>query len=150
MEDIKGSFQMMCRAMNGGWSGMAAALNTSVPSLQNSVYCRKGQQMSVVRALAMQKASGTTYFAEAIAHESGGLFIKLPSVDSAADRDIQEQFVELLEKAGVFAAEWRKATEDNEVCQQEKRQLERFARSLCRHIHEILHTTFKIFCQQEK
>lgn len=149
MESIKGSYQMMCCATNGGWSAMAESQGMSLTALQNRVYARKGQEITVSRAMAMQAVSGTTYFAEAVAHESGGLFIKLPTVDAMSAEDIQEQFIEMLEKAGEFAAEWRRATADNEVCKREKRQLGSLATDLCQHVQEILHTTFNIFCKQD-
>lgn len=149
VESIKGSYQMMCRAINGGWEAMAALQGMSKTALANRVYARKGQEITVSRAMAMQAASGTTYFAEAVAHESGGLFIKLPTVDAVAAEDIQEQFIEMLEKAGEFAAEWRRATADDEVCKHEKRQLGHLATDLCQHVQEILHTTFNIFCKQD-
>ena len=149
MDRIRGSLQMMCRAMNGGWSAMAESQGMSLTALENRVYARKGQEVTVARAMAMQEASGTTYFAEAVAQESGGLFIKLPTLESVSAEDIQEQFIQMLEKAGEFAAEWRRATEDNEVCKREKRQLGSLAADLCRHVHEILHTTFKLFCKQD-
>lgn len=149
MDSIKGSYQMMCRATNGGWAAMAASLGMSLTALQNRVYARKGQEVTVARAMDMQQASGTTYFAEAVASESGGLFIKLPTADCLSTEDIQEQFIQMLEKAGEFAAEWRRATDDNEVCKREKRQLGGLANDLCRHVHEILHTTFNIFCKQD-
>lgn len=149
MERIRGSYQMMCRATNGGWAAMAASQGMSKTALQNRVYARKGQEITVSRALSMQTASGTTYFAEAVAHESGGLFIKLPTVDAMSAEDIQEQFIEMLEKCGEFAAEWRRATADDEVCKHEKKRLGSLATGLCQHVQEILHTTFNIFCKQD-
>ncbi|WP_152966538.1 YmfL family putative regulatory protein [Gulbenkiania mobilis] len=149
MDSIRGSYQMMCCATNGGWSAMAASQGISLTALQNRVYGRKGQEITVSRAMAMQAISGTTYFAEAVAHESGGLFIKLPTVGDLSAEDIQEQFIEMLEKAGEFAAEWRRATADDEVCKREKRQLGHLATDLCQQVQEILHTTFTIFCKQD-
>ncbi|MXR37998.1 YmfL family putative regulatory protein [Craterilacuibacter sinensis] len=149
MDKIRGSLQMMCRATNGGWAGMAATQGMSLTALENRVYARKGQEITVSCAMAMQSASGTTYFAEAVAQESGGLFIRLPTAEAVGAEDIQEQFIQMLEKAGEFAAEWRRATADDEVSKREKRQLGSLATDLCRHVHEILHTTFKIFCKQD-
>ncbi|MDC7707722.1 hypothetical protein [Vogesella indigofera] len=42
MESIRGSYQMMCRATNGGWEAMAALQGMSKTALQNRVYptCR--------------------------------------------------------------------------------------------------------------
>ncbi|MBN3005602.1 hypothetical protein JW897_17860 [Chromobacterium alkanivorans] len=149
MDNIKGSYQMMCRAINGGWAAMAQALSTSVTSLQNSVYCRKGQQMSVARAMAMQTASGTTYFAEALARDSGGVFIALPPANEFGNVDIQEKYVELLDRVGALAREYREATADHKVDRTERRTLEKLGNNICQLVTQINQMTFRIYCKQE-
>lgn len=149
MDTIKGSYQMMCRAINGGWAAMAQTLSTSVTSLQNSVYCRKGQQMSVARALAMQAASGTTYFAEAVARHSGGVFVEQPPSHPFGNEDIQEKYVELLEKVGSLARRYREATADNQVNRYERRDLETLGHQICQLVTQINQLTFRIYCTQE-
>lgn len=149
VENLKGSYQMMCRAINGGWEGMAKAMQTTVTSLQNSVYCRKGQQMTVSRAMAMQAASDTDYFAEAVARASGGVFIALPPADALRNIDIQEKYVELLDQVGALAREYREATADNDVNHAERRALERLGNRICQLVTQINQMTFRIYCKQE-
>ncbi|WP_052262865.1 YmfL family putative regulatory protein [Chromobacterium violaceum] len=149
MESLKGSYQMMCRAMNGGWAAMAQALGASVTSLQNSAYCRKGQQMTVKRAMAMQAASRTTYFVEAVARECGGVFIALPPATEFDNADIQEKYVELLELVGSLARTYREATKDNEVDRYERRDLKALEYQICQLVTQINQMTFLIYCKQE-
>lgn len=149
MDRIKGSWQMMCRAMNGGYEGMAKALDTSVCSLRNRIFSRKGQQMSVRMAMDMQAASGTTYFAEAVAIASGGVYISLPPITQLHGVDIQEKYVELLDKVGALAREYRHATADNEICKGERRTLTAIGNDICQLVTQINEITFRLYCKQD-
>lgn len=140
---------MMCRATNGGYDGMARALGTSVCSLRNRIFGRKGQQMPVRLAMAMQGASGTTYFAEAVAMASGGVFVALPPLSHLHGVDIQEKYVELLDKVGALAREYRHATADNEVCPGERRALTAIGNDICQLVTQINEITFRLYCKQE-
>lgn len=149
MDRIKGSWQMMCRAMNGGYATMATVLGTTVRSLENRIYGRKGQDMPVRLAMRMQEASGTTYFAEAVAISSGGVFIALPPADQLHGVDIQEKYVELLDKVGSLAREYRKSTADNQICRSERRTLTDIGNEICQLIMQINEITFRIYCKQD-
>lgn len=149
MERIKGSWQMMCRAMNGGYAAMATALDTTVRSLENRIYGRKGQDMPVRLAMRMQDVSGTTYFAEAVARDSGGVFIALPPAGEFGNVDIQEKYVELLDRVGALAREYREATADNEVDRSERRALEKLGNQICQLVTQINQMTFRIYCKQD-
>ncbi|TCP13791.1 hypothetical protein EV683_10536 [Crenobacter luteus] len=149
METIRGSLQMMCRAMNGGWTGMAEALGTSVQRLQNRIYARKGQAVSVKTALQMQDASQTTYFAEAVARHSGGVFIPVPPIGDIGEEDIQKKYLQLLERFGEHAREYREAIADRQVCKRERRKLETIGGEICTLTAEINQYTFHLFCKQD-
>ncbi|GGY03666.1 YmfL family putative regulatory protein [Paludibacterium paludis] len=145
---IIGSLRMMARAMNGGWKGMAEALDTTVLKLQNRVYCRKGQEPTVSLALRMQQASETTYFAEAVAVASGGIFVRMPAVEDLGNEEIQEKFLELLETVGEHVRAYREVTADDEINDQERRRLEGIAHSICQLVTNINWLTFRIYCKQ--
>lgn len=149
MDNIKGSFQMMCRAINGGWEAMSAKLSMSRTSLENRVYARKGQQMTVALAMAMQAHSQTAYFAEAVARDSGGVFIQIPPANEIGNVDIQAKYIELLERVGDLAREYREATEDNEVDGRERKTLERLGNQICQLVTQINQLTFRIFSKQD-
>lgn len=149
VDRIRGSLQMMCRAMNGGWSAMGAALGMTVSSLENRVYGRKGQDITVATAMRMQQASDTCYFAEAVAAASGGVFVALPPFGEAGNIDIQQKYVELIEQVGALAREYREATADDEVCTAERRRLERLGHRICQLVTQINQMTFRIYCKQD-
>lgn len=146
---IRGSFQMMCRAVSGGWEGMATALEMSVPALKNRVYELKGQQPTVGLAMQMQDLSQTTYFAEAVARASGGVFILLPQVDDLGNADIQEKYVELMDRVGALAREYRDATADNHVDRHERRVLNLLGNEICQLVTQINQLTFRIFSSED-
>ncbi|OHX20417.1 hypothetical protein BI344_22430 [Chromobacterium sphagni] len=137
----------MCKAMPGGWPAMAAALGFSKDGLENRVYERKGQSVSVHEALQMQAFSGTTLFAEAVAAEAGGVFIPLPDVATVDDEEIQRVYMELVDEVGRLAREWREATRDGEVDKRERQRLEGIRDAICTKVTQMNHLTFQVFCR---
>lgn len=148
MDKIRASYQDMCRKVNGGWAAMAAMLGMTKSSLENRVYERKGQEVTVHLALQMQANSNTTYFAEAVAAESGGIFISLPEVDTIDDEEIQAVYMGLVDEVGRFAREWRDATRDGEVDAKERARLEAIRIAICQKVTQMNEMTFAVFCRQ--
>lgn len=92
----------MIRAFPGGWDAMCAALGMSRDALENRIYERKGQGLRVETALQIQEFSGTVHFAEAMASEAGGVFLKLPPA-LAGDDEVLDEFLALVAEEGRFA-----------------------------------------------
>ncbi|OQS30414.1 MULTISPECIES: YmfL family putative regulatory protein [Chromobacterium] len=147
MDRLRIAYQDMCKAMAGGWSAMAAALGFSKDGLENRVYERKGQAVSVHEAMQMQAFSGTTLFAEAVAAEAGGVFIPLPDVEAVDDEEIQRVYMELVDEVGRLAREWREATRDGEVDKRERQRLEAIRDAICTKVTQMNHLTFQVFCR---
>ncbi|MDN0075617.1 YmfL family putative regulatory protein [Crenobacter sp. SG2303] len=147
---VRSAYQAMCRAMRGGWAAMAAAMNTSKKSLENRVYENGGQSMYVQDAMLMQSLSGTTYFAEAVAAESGGVFIELPDIELIDRGEIQTIYMELVDEVGKLAHEWREATRDGKIDKKERARLEAIRQAICTKVTQMNHMTFKVFieCQE--
>ena len=148
--DIRNSYQQMCKAMSGGWAAMAAAMGLSKDGLENRVYERKGQSVDVHEALQMQAFSRTTLFAEAVAAESGGVFIPLPAVDGVDVEEIHTVYMELVDEVGKLAREWREATRDGEVDPKERQRLEKVRHAICTKVTQMNHMTFEVFCKDAK
>ncbi|UTH73322.1 YmfL family putative regulatory protein [Chromobacterium sp. IIBBL 290-4] len=148
MDRLRTAYQTMCKAMPGGWPAMAAALGFSKDGLENRVYERKGQSVSVHEALQMQAFSGTTLFAEAVAAEAGGVFIPLPDVEAVDDEEIQRVYMELVDEVGRLAREWREATRDGEVDKRERQRLEAIRDAICTKVTQMNHLTFQVFCKK--
>jgi len=129
---------------------MAAAMGLSKDGLENRVYERKGQSVDVHEALQMQDFSRTTLFAEAVAAESGGVFIPLPAVDGVDVEEIHTVYMELVDEVGKLAREWREATRDGEVDQKERQRLEEVRAAICTKVTQMNHLTFQVFCKDAK
>ena len=149
MDRLRNSYQTMCKAMPGGWAAMAAALGISKDGLENRVYERKGQSVAVHEAMQMQAMSATTHFAEAVAADSGGVFIQLPDVERVDHEEIQTLYMALVEEVGKLAREWREATRDGEVDSKERARLDSIGMAICQKVTQMNALTFQVFCRQE-
>jgi len=112
----------MIKAFPGGWDAMAGALGMSRDALENRIYERKGQGLLVETARQMQKFSNTTHFAEAIATDSGGVFLRLPE----ADDDNEEMWVKaqnLQIELGRFFGDVQAAVADGVIDARERKLL---------------------------
>lgn len=129
MARINQSLRAMAKSPNGGHATTAAMLGMTQSALENRLYEIKGQQISIEQAMLMQRMMERTDFAEAVAHESGGVFVALPEIDAAAmqGEDIMACFIGAVEKLGVLSAQWRVATDDGKVTCDESENLRRLA-----------------------
>lgn len=140
----------MIAAMQGGWGAMAGALGTTVAALENHVYEKKGQSMSVHLAEQMQDISQTTYFAEATAKNAGGTFVKLPDVDYVDNEALLAKFNELHAEIGRLSAEFAEDTKDGEIDDRERARLEAIGSEIHKTMEELLALTFRIYCRDGK
>lgn len=143
--EIRNSYLGMIRAFAGGWDAMSAALGYTRDALENRIYEKK-VRMHVDTALVMQKLSGTSLFAEAVARESGGTFVILPTVDHLDNDELLKKFSQILEQLGELATHHHKALEDGVVTDRERADLKRIADNAHRRIEELLAITFRIYC----
>lgn len=148
MDRLRSSYQQMCKAMQGGWAAMAAALGMSKDGLENRVYERKGQEITVHTAMQMQAMSGTTLFAEAVAADSGGVFIPHPKDNAASDEEIQLIYMALVDEVGKLAREWREATRDGEIDKKERMRLDAIRQAICTKATQMNTLTFQVFCRE--
>ena len=128
---------------------MSAALGLSRYALENRIYERKHQGIRVDVALQMQEFSQTTYFAEAVAAASGGVFIKLPDPEWMDDDVLQNKFHQLLAEFGTLSNEYLKGIEDGEIDKREKTVLSGIADNMHKLLTELMHVMFQIYCRQE-
>lgn len=144
---MRASYLTMIRAFAGGWDAMAAALGWSRQGLENRIYELKGQSILVETALQMQAFSNTTHFAEAVAKESGGVFLRLPEVGELGRDDLLDRFNEVYAEIGEFSAKFREAVRDNEIDRSERHDLEDIAQQIHRSTEELLALTFQVYCR---
>jgi hypothetical protein len=140
----------MIKATTGGAPVVAAYLGMSESSLDNRIYQRKGQELSTKDSLLMQDLSGTTHFAEAVAHVSGGVFVRIPDAAEQSDNsEILERFLALTAHYGALAKRHQEATSDGEVDGREMADLERISQDIHRVVEEINALTRRIYCRAD-
>lgn len=143
---IREAHKAMIRAINGGWEVAAAALGMTLASLENRIYERKGQTLSTADSLALQATSGTTMFAEAIAHASGGTFVKLPECGEVDNEALLIKFNALHAELGLLSRRFGEYTKDDEINAREATDLKAIGDEVHKTMEELLALTFKIYC----
>lgn len=146
--EIKKAYLAMIREFPGGWDAMAGALGMTRDALENRIYERKGQSVLVETALQMQHFSNSTHFAEAVAQNSGGIFMRLPD-HSEHDRDeLLAKFNELYGELGKLSIKFKASVEDGEIDNRERADLSDVGQHIHRTVEELLTLTFQIYCRQ--
>lgn len=145
--ELKDAYKKMCTSMQGGWGAMAGALGMTISALENHVYEKKGQSMSVHMARQMQDFSETTLFAEAVAADAGGTFVKLPCVEHIDNDLLMAKFNELHAELGLLHATFNKSIGDNEIDANERADLTLHGGQVHRKVAELLALSFKIYCK---
>jgi hypothetical protein len=84
----------MIDAVTGGWDVAAGYLGMSTNALRNRIYEVKDQRLSDEKSLALQMLSKTSHYADAVARESGGVFVRLPDVE-CENEDLMRKFNQL-------------------------------------------------------
>lgn len=120
MSGLRQAYLKTIRAFPGGWDAMCAALGMTRDALENRVYERRGQDVTVQTALMMQSFAGTTSVVEAMAVESGGVFVKLPAQDDVSEEVASAKFQELVEEVGELSKEFRAAMADHKISGKEQ------------------------------
>lgn len=148
--NLRQAYLRMIKAFPGGWDAMSGALGMSRDALENRIYERKGQGVSVDTALQMQEFSQTMMFTEAICTASGGTFVKLPCIDHIGNEEISEKYHEAFEQLGLLSSEYRRATKDGVVTPKERENLNAIIDKMHMIMDEIRALTFKFYCRETK
>ena len=146
---IKKSYLGMIKAFPGGWDAIAAAVGMSRNGLENRVYERKGQGVTVDTALLLQAFSGTTLFAEAVAASSGGAFVKLPEDISDGNEALAKKFRDIYVRLGIFASHFEEATADEVIDPRERACLDADIDGLQRGLSELMALTIRVYCKPD-
>jgi len=146
---IRKSYVKMARDFPGGLVALAAAMGRTEAATRNRIYACKGQQMTVEDALVMQSLSGTTHFAEAVAAESGGVFMALPEPDESDRGELFEKFAELYAELGELSGQMKSAVADGEIDHRERRGIAETGQDIHRILQELLQLTFAVYCRPE-
>lgn len=139
----------MIRAYPGGWDAMAPACGLSRMGLENRVYERKGQTVTVELAELIQSFSGTTHFAEGVARDAGGVFLKLPEVGEIGNDELLSEFNLLYAELGGLSAKFRAYVADNQITNTERADLNAEAQTIHRTLEKLLALTYQVYCKPD-
>lgn len=128
---------------------MSAAMGMTRDALENRVYERRGQSVSLDLAVQMQKTSGTTLLARAIATDAGGVFYKLVEPGSVDREELHDKFQELYQELGRLSHQYVEFTSDNHIDKRERSQLEVTADEIHQTVRELVGLMFAIYCPVE-
>ena len=144
---INHALREMAKSPNGGYATSAAMLGLSLAALENRLYEVKGQQISIEQAMLLQKMTERCDFAEAVAMQSGGVFVSLPELDAAAlaGEDILVCFARAVERLGDLSQQWRAVTDDGRVSREENAAIFRAAYASVREVLGIAVLTERVF-----
>lgn len=129
---------------------MSAAMGMTRDALENRVYERRGQSVSLDLAVQMQKTSATTLLAQAIATDAGGIFVKLIEPGSIDREDLHSKFQELWAHLGELSRAYTAYTDDNHIDAREKADLQRISDEIQRTMQELMALMFQIYCSHEQ
>jgi hypothetical protein len=138
----------MISGVPGSWGVVAGCLGMTVNALRNRAYEVKGQVLTEDHCLALQALSGTTYYAEAIATASGGVFVKLPDDLSCENEVLMKKFNDLYTELGTFSRDFSAATADEKIDQREREILEEDAARMHKVLSELVALMFRIYTPQ--
>lgn len=144
--EFKSAYQKMITSVSGGWGAMAGALGMTITALENKVYEKKGETVSVHLARQIEDISGTTLFAEAAAKAAGGTFIKLPSPDQIDGDLLMTKGAELSAEVGELFREFAEFTRDGEIDAKERARMELTGQAIHRKAEEFLAVMFSVYC----
>lgn len=148
--EINHAVREMAKSVSGGHAAVAAVLGYTKPALENRLYEVKGQRIGIDEAMLIQRISGRTDFAEAVASESGGVFVPLPEdvcCAALAEEEISTRFLNIIERGGEMVRKWRESTADGEVTEAELSALLAVFRRCVAEQAAVIELTRRYFCR---
>ena len=135
----------MIDAVPGGWATAAGFLGLTENALRNRVYEVKDQKLPDEKSLMLQELSKTSYYADAIARASGGVFVRLPDAE-CENEDLMRKFNELYVLMGNFSRNFDTAlSNDNVIDKQEEEILQRDVHLLQKSASELLALMIRVY-----
>jgi len=144
---MRSVYVAMIKATPGSWEVMAAALGMTRQALENRIYERKGQTVSVDLAQQMQVVSGTTLWAEAVAMQAGGCFVQMPKCGTVCNEDLRGKFNGLYVEIGHLCETFEDAVKNDDINKGERHKLEVLGQNINRKTIELLALAFEVFCK---
>lgn len=141
------TYLSMIRQMPGGMDAMSAALGLTRSALENRIYERRGQSVSVDQALQMAEFVQSTLFAQFVAERTGGVFISLPEGDVDDRDELLNQWNEVYAELGELSRTFQASILDGEVDPRERQRLVDVAQAVHVALKKLMELTFTVYCR---
>lgn len=123
----------------------SAAMGLTKDALKNRIYERKGQRVSVDEAMLMQDFSGTKFFANEVARQSGGVFLEVIPAGIRERSELLTEFNRLTQELGELSKDYELSVRDGQIDGAEKVMLKRQAYRIHKQLEKILAISFAIY-----
>ena len=144
-----GAILNMVNEFQGGRAAIGAMLCVDPIRFKNQLHEQNGMRVSTETALTIQEFTGRTDFAEAVAHLSGGVFVKMPEHDNLVRADINETFLQTTKGIGLLIQEFLEAIEDGVLDDIEHRRLEARKDKACSNLALAIHMIVEVYKRKQ-
>jgi hypothetical protein len=143
MSDFAPAYKAMINVH--GWTGTSATLGLKRQALEQRVYGFNGHGMRVETAMTLQNYSGTKHFAQAVAIASDGVFFELPKMEVVDRTDLLTKCHQLHAEIGRLSADLERFLEDNELTDDEHRDLQVREQKIHKALCEYMALTYMVY-----
>ncbi|CAH3624158.1 DNA-binding protein [Klebsiella variicola] len=134
----------------GGYAEAAEWLGVTENALFNRLRVDGDQIFPLGWAMVLQRAGGTSHIADAIARQSGGVFVPLADIEEVDNADINQRLLEVIEQITAYSQQIRAAIEDGVIEPHERAVIDGELYSSIQKLQEHSALVYRIFCQPEK
>ncbi|MEX3020710.1 YmfL family putative regulatory protein [Kluyvera sp. STS39-E] len=129
----------------GGYVEAAEWLGTTENSLFNRLRTEGDQIFPLGWAMVLQRAGGSSHIADAVAHHTNGVFVKLPDIEQMGNEELLTKFNELLAALGRFAQFHNESTADGVLDNEENKKMKAKGYRVQSLVAEIMVVTEMLF-----
>lgn len=134
----------------GGYAEAAEWLGVTENALFNRLRVDGDQIFPLGWAMVLQRAGGASHIADAVARQSGGVFVPLADIEEVDNADINQRLLEVIEQITSYSQQIRVAIEDGVIEPHERAAIDGELYSSIQKLQEHSTLVYRIFCQPEK
>lgn len=136
--------------MHGGYAEAAKWLGATENGLFNRLRPDGDQIFPLGWAMVLQQAGGTHHVADAVARNSGGVFVPLVALDDIENADINTRLLETIEWIGRHSQMIRGFIADGVIDDGEKQVIDENSYQVMAKWQEHITLLYRVFCEPEK
>lgn len=136
-------------SLPGGYAEAATWLGVTENALFNRLRPDSNQIFPIGWLMVLQNAGGNTHFADAVSRQSNSVNVRLPEVEEIENADINQRLMESIEYIGRHSELVRRATENGEIDEAERRALDDNSYQVIAKFQEHILLLYSVFCPPE-